>query len=69
MIQFEDGLSQSDSEDLRKVVDPRLGDNCPFDSVRKLIRPACQSMHTRNSSTKAKHEVYSGCTNDTFIFN
>ncbi|KAF3964209.1 hypothetical protein CMV_011474 [Castanea mollissima] len=36
MIQFEDVLSQSDSEkDLRKVVDPRLGDNCRFDSVRK----------------------------------
>ena len=38
MIQFEDVLSQSDSEeDLRKLVDPRLGDNCPFDSVRKVI--------------------------------
>nr|POF22829.1 lysm domain receptor-like kinase 3 [Quercus suber] len=38
---FEDVLSQSDSEeDLRKLVDPRLGDNCPFDSVRKLIQLA-----------------------------
>nr|POF22826.1 chitin elicitor receptor kinase 1 [Quercus suber] len=42
MIQFEDGLSQSDSEDLRKVVDPRLGDNCPFDSVRKLAKACTQ---------------------------
>ncbi|XP_030970680.1 lysM domain receptor-like kinase 3 [Quercus lobata] len=38
---FEDVLSQSDSEeDLRKLVDPRLGDNCPFDSVRKIIQLA-----------------------------
>ncbi|KAL0012270.1 hypothetical protein SO802_007378 [Lithocarpus litseifolius] len=38
---FEDVLSQSDSEeDLRKLVDPRLGDNCPFDSVGKLIQLA-----------------------------
>ena len=38
MIRFEDVLSQSDSEeDLRKLVDPRLGDNCPFDAVRKVI--------------------------------
>ena len=38
MIQFEDVRSQSDSEeDLRKLVDPRLGDSCPFDSVRKVI--------------------------------
>ena len=28
---------------------------------------ACQSLHTRNSSTKAKHAVYSGCTNDTYL--
>ena len=31
--------------------------------------PACQSLYTRKSSTKAKHEVYSGCTNVAFIFN
>ncbi|KAM3701400.1 hypothetical protein ACB098_05G168500 [Castanea mollissima] len=38
---FEDVLSQSDSEeDLLKLVDPRLGDNCPLDSVRKLIQLA-----------------------------
>ena len=29
----------------------------------------CQSLHTRRSSTKTKHEVYCGCTNDTFVFN
>ncbi|KAL4628300.1 hypothetical protein ACB092_05G227200 [Castanea dentata] len=38
---FEDVLSQSNSEeDLRKLVDPRLGGNCPFDSVQKLIQLA-----------------------------
>ncbi len=37
-MQFDDILSQPDpEEDLRKHVDPRLGDNFPFDSVRKVI--------------------------------
>lgn len=36
-MQFEGVLSQPDpSEDLRKIVDPRLGDNYPVDSVRKV---------------------------------
>jgi hypothetical protein len=38
-MQFEGVLSQPDpTEDLRKLVDPRLGDNYPVDSVRK-VRP------------------------------
>jgi chitin elicitor receptor kinase 1 len=38
---FDDILSQPDpEEDLRKHVDPRLGDNFPFDSVRKLAQLA-----------------------------
>lgn len=36
-MQFEGVLSQPDpTEDLRKIVDPRLGDNYPVDSVRKV---------------------------------
>ncbi|KAI5406853.1 Chitin elicitor receptor kinase 1, variant 2 [Lathyrus oleraceus] len=38
---FEGVLSQPDpSEDLRKIVDPRLGDNYPVDSVRKMAQLA-----------------------------
>ncbi|KAI3849051.1 hypothetical protein MKX03_011494 [Papaver bracteatum] len=38
---FEEVLNQPESnEDLRKLVDPRLGDNYPFDSVRKLAQLA-----------------------------
>lgn len=37
-MQFEDVLSRPDpKEDLRKLVDPRLGDNYPLDSVSKVI--------------------------------
>lgn len=36
-MQFEGVLSQPDpTEDLRKIIDPRLGDNYPIDSVRKV---------------------------------
>ena len=36
-MQFEGVLSQPDpTEDLCKLVDPRLGDNYPIDSVRKV---------------------------------
>lgn len=35
--QFEEVLNLPDPiEDLRKLVDPRLGDNCPLDSVLKV---------------------------------
>ncbi|KAI3992747.1 hypothetical protein MKX01_021708 [Papaver californicum] len=38
---FEEVLNQPESyEDLRKLVDPSLGDNYPFDSVRKLAQLA-----------------------------
>ncbi|CAK8566906.1 unnamed protein product [Lathyrus sativus] len=38
---FEGVLSQPDpTEDLRKIVDPRLGDNYPVDSVRKMAQLA-----------------------------
>ena len=38
MMQFEDVLSQPDpEEDLHKLVDPRFGDDYPFDSVQKVI--------------------------------
>lgn len=38
LFQFEDVLSQPDPrEDLEKLVDPRLGDNYPLDSVLKVI--------------------------------
>ncbi|KAK0579404.1 hypothetical protein LWI29_025929 [Acer saccharum] len=38
---FEDVLSQSDpNEELRKLVDPRLGDNFPLDSIRKMAQLA-----------------------------
>ncbi|XP_026422452.1 chitin elicitor receptor kinase 1-like [Papaver somniferum] len=43
---FEEVLNQPDSnEDLRKLVDPRLGDNYPFDSVRKLAQLAKACTH------------------------
>ncbi|KAH8517876.1 hypothetical protein H0E87_005696, partial [Populus deltoides] len=36
---FEDVLNQPDPrEDLRKVVDPRLGEDYPLDSVRKMAQ-------------------------------
>ena len=35
--QFEEALNQSEPEDdLHKLVDPRLRDNYPFDSVHKV---------------------------------
>ncbi|KAF9608010.1 hypothetical protein IFM89_004891 [Coptis chinensis] len=38
---FEDALNHPDPrEDLHKVVDPRLGENYPFDSVRKMAQLA-----------------------------
>ncbi|GKV46413.1 hypothetical protein SLEP1_g53400 [Rubroshorea leprosula] len=38
---FEDVLNQPDQrEDLRKLIDPRLGDNYPLDSVRKMTQLA-----------------------------
>ncbi|KAK4857703.1 hypothetical protein QYF36_004704 [Acer negundo] len=38
---FEDVLNQSDpNEELRKLVDPRLGDNFPLDSIRKMAQLA-----------------------------
>lgn len=38
LFQFEDALSQSDpGEDLRKLVDPRLGDNYSLDSILKVM--------------------------------
>ncbi|XP_015578590.2 lysM domain receptor-like kinase 3 isoform X2 [Ricinus communis] len=38
---FEDVLNQPDpKEDVRKLVDPRLGDNYPLDSVRKMAQLA-----------------------------
>jgi hypothetical protein len=37
ILQFEDVLNQPDpGEDLRKLVDPRLGEDYPLDSVRKV---------------------------------
>ncbi|RZC44083.1 hypothetical protein C5167_037033 [Papaver somniferum] len=42
VIQFEEVLNQPGSdEDLCKLVDPRLGDDYPSDSVRKLAQLAC----------------------------
>ncbi|CAI9090065.1 OLC1v1024755C1 [Oldenlandia corymbosa var. corymbosa] len=43
---FEEVLSQSDPDDaLRKVVDPRIGDNYPIESVRKLALLARACTH------------------------
>ncbi|PIA50549.1 hypothetical protein AQUCO_01200018v1 [Aquilegia coerulea] len=43
---FEDVLSNPDPrEDFNKVVDPRLGDNYPFDSVRKMAQLAKACTH------------------------
>lgn len=37
VLQFEEALNQSDPlEGLRKLVDPRLGENYPIDSVLKV---------------------------------
>ena len=36
-LQFEEVLSQPDpKDDLIKIIDPRMGDNYPLDSVRKV---------------------------------
>lgn len=36
--QFEEAFKETDKEEaIRKIVDPRLGDNYPFDSVYKVI--------------------------------
>lgn len=36
--QFEELFKETDKEEaLRKIIDPRLGDNYPFDSVYKVI--------------------------------
>nr|ASM47260.1 lysm-containing receptor kinase 3.1 [Trema levigatum] len=43
---FEDVLNQPDSkDDLRKLVDPRLGENYPVDSVRKMAQLAKACTH------------------------
>ncbi|PHU12092.1 Chitin elicitor receptor kinase 1 [Capsicum chinense] len=43
---FEEVLSQPDpDEDLPKLVDPRLGDDYPLDSVRKMAQPAKACTH------------------------
>ncbi|XP_010252498.1 PREDICTED: lysM domain receptor-like kinase 3 isoform X2 [Nelumbo nucifera] len=43
---FEDVLSQPEpKENLRKLVDPRLGDNCPLDSVHKMAQLARACTH------------------------
>ncbi|CAN6571541.1 unnamed protein product [Malus baccata var. baccata] len=42
---FEEVLNQPDAEDLRKLVDPNLGDNYPLDSVRKMAQLAKACTH------------------------
>lgn len=37
LMQFEEVFKETDKEEaLRKIIDPRLGDNYPFDSVYKV---------------------------------
>lgn len=36
LSQFEDAVNRPDPNEIRKLVDPRLGDNYPFDSVVKV---------------------------------
>ncbi|KAL3596108.1 hypothetical protein D5086_007745 [Populus alba] len=66
---FEDVLRQPDDprENLPKLVDPRLGDDYPLDSVCKMAQLARACTYTGNSSTKTKHEISCGSTCDTFI--
>ncbi|XP_062106054.1 chitin elicitor receptor kinase 1-like isoform X1 [Humulus lupulus] len=42
---FEDVLNQPDFKDLRKLIDPRLGENYPVDSVRKMAQLAKACTH------------------------
>ncbi|XP_076896371.1 chitin elicitor receptor kinase 1-like [Bidens hawaiensis] len=43
---FEEVLSQPDpKDDLLKMIDPRLGENCPLDSVRKMAQLAKACTH------------------------
>lgn len=50
IIQFEEILSQPDpSTDLCKAVDPRLGDNYPLDSVRKVKQILLNSSYVLTS--------------------
>lgn len=38
IMQFEEVFKETDKEEaFRKIIDPRLGDNYPFDSVYKVI--------------------------------
>jgi len=36
IVQFEDVLSEPDPNEICKLVDPRLGDDYPLDSVRQV---------------------------------
>ncbi|PIA24786.1 hypothetical protein AQUCO_29300002v1 [Aquilegia coerulea] len=42
---FEDVFSSPDPADFNNVVDPRLGDNYPFDSIRKMAQLARACTH------------------------
>ncbi|KAM6572602.1 hypothetical protein CsatA_016682 [Cannabis sativa] len=42
---FEDVLNQPDFKELRKLIDPRLGENYPADSVRKMAQLAKACTH------------------------
>lgn len=54
-LKFEEVLRQPDPrEDLQRLVDPRLGDDYPIDSVRKVmcnLIPGCKYIWTNNHST------------------
>jgi len=44
VLQFEEALNQSNpSEVIRKLVDPRLGENYPIDSVLKVETFFCEN--------------------------
>lgn len=45
-MQFEDVLEKPDpKEDLLKLIDPRLGDDYPFDSVHKVKSDSSRAAH------------------------
>uniref|UniRef100_A0A6N2MFY8 Protein kinase domain-containing protein n=1 Tax=Salix viminalis TaxID=40686 RepID=A0A6N2MFY8_SALVM len=55
---FEDALNQPDpGEDLRKLVDPRLGEDYPLDSVRKMAQLAKACTHDDPQSRPSMRSI------------
>ncbi|GJR14448.1 F-box domain containing protein [Tanacetum coccineum] len=64
---FDEVLSQPDpNDDLIKIIDPRMGDNYPLDSVRK-VGLSLKKLPNENPQIASKHEIYCGRTDDSLV--